>query len=754
MNDNKFNYVGKGFPIHDAELKASGRPIYAGDIELPRMLYMALLTSTIPSGVIKTIDCSAALAYPGVVNVLTYENTTGKKYNRYRTYRSQALYEDEVIFARQIRFVGDKIAGVIAENMSVAREALKLIKVEYEETTPVFNASEVFADNSKAIHKEGGVLSADPVILGEEPPVYEEAVQVAMNVRLQRMTHCTMETHVAVADYKHETKELTVWAPCQSVFGVRSILAGIFDLPFNKVRVIKATMGGSFGCKQEAVPEPYAAAGAIATGRPVKVVFTRGQSMVSSFVRTPFDVNIALKAQKDGSFVSMDVSTELNAGAYITSTYNYGVTTGAKVCRVYNTPRIVYNTRVACTNTPVSGGFRSWGAAEMNTIVELGVDRLATKLGMDPLSLRKKNIVHSKDFDRKVGLSLGDIALEECIDRGAESFGWDKLRSAANKDVRYRYGAGMAIGGHVNGYFPYKFDFGEMTLRMNEDATFQLLASLHDHGSGGVMEFRIILAEALGVDISRVTTSEADTAVTPLDPGCYSSRTTYVLGRAACECAAKMLELIKTQAGRILDLPPEHLVCENDEVYGIYHSSKRISWADVAEASMVKYNMDMRVSCNYINNSMPGVYGVHFAQVRVDTYTGFTDVIKYVAVQDIGQAINPTLVVAQVQGAVQQGIGTALSEEIRLDEKTGKSTDSLKDYHLINSAAMPQVQVILVENGGNHGPFGAKSLGEVSITPVAAAVINAVNHALGSDFSKLPVTQDKIIAYLNGEVVI
>jgi len=753
MDEKKFKYVGKGYPIHDAELKAAGRPIYAGDMELPGMLYMALLTSSIPSGAIKSMDCAAALAYPGVVKILTYENTTAKKYNRYRTFRSQELYEQETVFAREIRFAGDKIAGVIAESMSAAKEALKLINVEYDETTPVYSVAEVFDDKAKSLHSAGGALIADTVDLGEEVAA-EGAECVSLNVGLQRMTHCTMETHSAVADFKHESRELTLWAACQSVFGIRTIITDLFDLPFNKVRVIKTTMGGSFGGKQEAIAEPYAAAGAIATGRPVKVVFTRAQSMVSAYVRTPFDTNVSIKSKKDGSFLNMDIRTELDAGAYISSTYNYGVTTGAKICRVYKTPHIVYNTRMACTNTPVSGGFRSWGAAEMNTMVELSVDRLAVKLGMDPLALRKKNIVHSNDFDYKVGVSLGDIALEECIDRGAAAFGWDELRAKTDGGRRYRYGAGMAIGGHVNGYFPYKFDFGEMTLRMNEDATFQLLASLHDHGCGAVMEFRIILAEALGVDVSRITTSEADTAVTPLDPGCYSSRTTYVLGRAAYECANKMLELIKAQGGRMLDLPPEHLACENGEVYGIYHNSKRVRWADIAETSMVKYNMDMRVSCNYVNSSCPGVYGVHFARVRVDTYTGLTDVVKYVAVQDIGQAINPSLVVAQVQGAVQQGIGAALSEEIKVDQKTGRTTDSLKNYHLINSAAMPDVQVILVEDGGNFGPFGAKSLGEVSITPVSAAVTNAVNHALGSEFSRLPVTQDKILAYLNGEVTI
>ena len=750
MNDKKFKYVGKGYPIHDAELKASGRPIYAGDIELPGMLYMALLTSSIPSGEVKAIDCAEALAYPGVVSVLTHDNTTGKKYNRYRTFRSQELIEQEVIFAREIRFAGDKIAGVIAESTSAAREALKLVKVEYEKTTPVYHAREVFDDRSRSIHGDVGALAADPIVIGDEPHDTGDTVEVKLNVGLQRMTHCTMETHTAVADYKRETNELTVWAPCQSVFGVRSILAKLFELPFNKVRVVKMTMGGSFGCKQEAIPEPYAAAGAIATGRPVKVVFTRAQSMVSSMARTPFDSDIAIKAKPDGSLVSMDIFNELDAGAYLTSTFNYGVAAGSKIYRVYNTPRAVYNTRAACTNTPVSGGFRSWGAAEMSTIIELGMDRLASRLSMDPIALRKKNIAASGDFDRKVGVPLGDISLAECIDRGAAAFGWEKLRGETASGGRYRCGAGMAIGGHVNGYYPYKFDFGEMTLRMNEDATFQLLASLHDHGSGAVMEFRIILAEALGVGIERVATSEADTAVTPLDPGCYSSRTTYVLGRTAFECAMKMRELIKIQAGRILGLPPEQLVCENDEVYGAYYGEKRISWADVAEISMVKYNMDMRVSCNYINNSCPGVYGVHFAHVRVDTFTGLTDVTKYVAVQDIGRAINPSLVVSQVQGAVQQGIGTALSEVILTDPKTGRSTDSLKNYHLINSAAMPDAEVILVENGGNTGPFGAKSLGEVSLTPVAAAVVNAVNHALGSEFSRLPVTQDKIITYLNG----
>ena len=747
MNGKAFKYVGKGFPIHDAEQKAAGRAVYAGDIELPGMLYMALLTSSIPSGVIKSMDCSEALAFPGVVSVLTYENTTGKKYNQYRTFRSQALIEQQVIFPREIRYAGEKIAGVIAETESAAREALKYIRVSYDEGIPVYSPSEVFKDNAKSIHPEGGVFELNPVIIGDEPEDPGETEEAALRVSLQRMTHATMETHAAVADYRRASNELTVWAPCQSVFGVRTVLAKLFDLPFNKIRVIKTTMGGSFGCKQETIPEPFAAAGSLATGRPVKVVFTRAQSMVSSMARTPMEGSVALKSKKDGSFVSADIRTDLNAGAYMTCTYSYAEEIGTKVCRVYRTPRIVYNSRVACTNTPVSGGFRGWGAPELATMLELSVDRLAAKLGMDPLALRKKNIVQSGDFDRHFGLSLGDIALGECIDRGAEAFGWEETR-AKTGGGRYRYGAGMAIGGHVNGYFPHKQDFGEMTLRMNEDGSFQLLASLHDHGCGSVMEMRIIVAEALGVEPAKVSAYEADTAFTPLDPGCYTSRSSYVTGRAAYECAAKMIALIKTQAGRILNMPPELLVCENGEAYGVIERSKRVSWADIAEISLVRYNTDMRVSCNYVNSSNPGVYGVHFAHVRVDTYTGFTDILKYVAVQDIGQAINPSIVVAQVQGAVQQGAGAALSEEMRLNPRTGRFTDALKDYRLITSAAMPEVQVILVENGGNSGPYGAKSLGEVALAPVAAAVVNAVNHALNAEFTELPVTPDKIMAYL------
>ena len=749
MGDHTLKYVGKGYPIHDAEQKAAGRPIYAGDMELPGMLYMALLTSGIPSGVIQSIDCSAALRVPGVVNILTYENTTEKKYNQYRTFRSQALIEQQVIFPREIRYAGEKVAGVIAETLSAAREALKLIRVSYEARAPVYSPADVFEDPSKSIHAEGGEFALDPVIIGEEPESPGETAEVTLHVGLQRMTHGTMETHAAVADYRRASNELTVWAPCQSVFGVRTVLAKLFDLPFHRIRVIKTTMGGSFGCKQETIPEPFAVAGSIATGRPVKVVFTRAQSMGAAMARTPIEADITLKSKKDGSFIGMDVRADLNAGAYMTCTYSYAEEIGTKVCRVYRTPHIVYNSRVACTNTPVSGGFRGWGAPEMATMLELSVDRLAAKLGMDPLALRKKNIVQSGGFDRMFGLSLGDIALGECIDRGAEAFGWSEMRGQTGGG-RYRYGAGMAIGGHVNGYFPHKQDFSEMTLRMNEDGTFQLLATLHDHGCGAVMEMRIIAAEALGVDPSQIAASEADSAVTPLDPGCYTSRTSYVTGRTAYECAQKMIALIKTQAGRILDIPPEQLVCENGEVYGLIERSKRVSWADIAEISLVRYNMDMRVSCSYVNSSNPGVFGVHFAQVRVDTYTGFTDILKYVAVQDIGRAINPLSVIGQVQGAVQQGAGAALSEQMLLNPKTGRSTDSFKDYHVINSAAMPEVQVILVENGGNEGPYGAKSLGEVALSPVAAAVTNAVNHALHAEFSVLPVTPDKILAYLGG----
>ena len=743
--------VGSSRPIHDAVGKVTGHLRYAGDMQLPNMAHAALVTSTVPHGLVLSVDAAAALAVPGVLAVLNCFNTTGELFNRYRSIKGQKTIAQEAVFNRHARFVGDRVACVVAETPEAARLAAAKVAVEYEEYPASFSVEDPLAGRIDQVHAEGAVYDGIFLEVGQSQSPEPGDLQLETETRLARINHVAMEPHVCVADFDPGTGELTLWSPNQSVHGIRTVVADLFGLAYSRVRVIKTTMGGSFGGKQEWMTEPVAAAAALKLKRPVKLALSREQVFASTICRAPMHLKIKGLFSGEGQLRSLAADNTLDAGAYLGNSFDYCNALSKKFFRCYKYPHLKYTGRAVITNTPVSGAFRGWTSPELAVALEHHLNMAARKLNIDPVDLRLKNAARPGDVDPILEISLGDTRLADCLERGREIFGWDRKKTDAAafnaSQSRYRRGIGVASGGHLNGYFPRIADFAEANMRMAEDGSVTVGVSLHDHGCGTVTAFRMIVAEVLGIDESLVRIGEGDTAVTPFDYGCYSSRTIYVLGRAARDCAALLLERLKKAAAEVSGINESELLTANGFITSRTDPSFGLAYAEAVRASRSRLREDISVATQYVSRSNPGVTGAHFAEVEVDTATGLTRIINYAAVHDIGQAVNRGLCLAQTQGAVLMGGGAALYEQVSVDS-AGRPVSSLKDYHLINAWDAPDIKVDFIERGGTDGPFGAKSIGEVCHVPVAAAVAGAVNEALDTDCCRLPLNSDRVIELL------
>lgn len=743
-------YIGKNLPIHDAESKVQGTVRYVADMQIPGMLHMALLFSPIPHGRVKHIDASKALAMEGVEAVFHCFNSPLKTFCRYRSQYGQNTLDQERLFSDQVRFVGDRIAAVLASDEQTAREAVRKIKVDFEPLPHALNIEEAEAGINADIFPEGAIFGEFEEEYGQANLTDEDLI-FETDSYLSRLIHAAMETHACLVDYCQVDDSLTIYSPVQSVHGLRTVVADLLDLPYNKVRVVKTTMGGSFGTKQEWSVEPMAAYAARELKRAVRLVYNREETIRSTICRGPMRGKVKSHFTADGKLKALMLDVALDAGAYVTNGIDYLRAMSSKLFRTYRYDMARFHGKTVCTNSPVSGSFRGWSSPELCTMVEHHMNLVARELKVDPLELRLRNVVTEGEIDKKLNLSLGNVQLKACLERGREAFNWERRQAddqAFNaSQTRYRRGTAVACGGHVSSYYPRYPDFGSTRLSMSEDGSVTGHVSVHDLGCGTVQAIRMIIAETLNMPIERILIPEADSLFTPFDYGCYSSRTTFVVGRAAREAARKLGELLIEEASKFSGWTPDQLELRGECIILQNDGQVIMTYPEAARHAIFKSCRQPEAHFDYRNTSNPGVTGAHFAQVEVDCLTGRTQVLDYLAVHDIGRVINRGLCVGQVQGAVLMGAGAALSESLQVGPD-GSVPSNFHDYHLVNVVEGPSVEVIFVEAGDAEGPFGAKSIGEVCFVPAAAAVCGAVNKALETNLGILPLDLDIIMAAL------
>lgn len=752
--EKEYKYIGNKISNDKVYGKVTGSERYCGDLQSIDMLYMKLKPSTIAHGYIKNIDTTEAEKIKGVKAVYTYLNSPEKKFDRGRVGNTENAFFQESIFDRHIRFIGERIAGVVAVSEEIAEYACQKIKVEYKELPAAFTVEDALKETSVKIHEEGNVSAVQAINRGDYDACTANICHKSIT-HAGRITHLTMETHASRAFFDKSSGKLTIWSPCQTVFGIRSTVADFLNMPYSKVRVIKVTMGGSFGCKQETLLEPLTAFVAKDLKADVRLVYTREEQIINTMLKHNFDIVVESKIHEDGKIEGLSVSAVLDSGAYQTISPSYTHTIGAKLGKVYRVPNLHYEGKAVCTNTPVNGSFRSWGSCELSLALENHLNMAADKMGMDPIELRLINVKNKYENDIIQNVSIGNANFKKCLIQGRDAFEWEirkKTCKEKNMNSRFRYGVGMAVSSHTSSFYPYMVDMANAAARLQDDGSLIVNVGVHDHGCGTVMAMKKIAAEVMEVSIENVELMEADSEVSLYDYGCYASRTVYSLGNAVKGCCERLLEKARNVAAIALRCHKSQLLYEDGVFYKEFNPEERITLKEVSNHSISELGEDVYEIYTYNAVENPGVPGAHFTEVEVDTFTGLVRVIDCLSVHDVGKVINPDMCIGQVGSGIQQGMGMSLCEDIKVHPKTGKTLISnIKNYDVANAFDIPDYKVIFIEDEEENGPFGAKSIGEVVVAPVAPAIVAAVNNALGTRLTYTPLTPSIILEALAKE---
>lgn len=749
-----FDIVGKSVRRRDAFEKVTGEAVFSTDVKLPGMLYAKVLRSPYPHAKIKKIDISKAEQLPGVKAVAYYGNTPRIKFNTSATMTFTVPHLepvlDQYVFDDIVRYVGDEVAAVAAVSEEIAQQALKLIEVEYEELPAVYDPLEAMKEEAPHIHtgcKEGKNIPGDIVKIdmgdveqgfAESDLVIEEMFKVPVQKQVQ------METQAAVAQVSREG-DITVWSTTQTPHPTRMILSRAFGVPHSKIRVLNPPyVGGGFGVRIgcSAKAEPIAVALAMLAKRPVKVVYTREEDFIASDTRHGGYVWAKLGVKKDGTFHALDLKGVLNAGAYCSFSCETPGVLGAMTLSVYRIPHQKYFGHSVYTNTTPAGAMRGFGNPQGIFALESVVDMVAEKLNIDPLELRLKNIMQVGD-PWCLPYPCGATGMAECIEKGAKSIGWDRRGKLNKQGATKVRGIGVAIGSHVSNSWPFCVDYDNAYVTIQQDGSVQVACGVPDIGTGTTTTLPQLAAEELGVRFDMVNMTFGDTASTPFDIGSHASRTLYAAGTAVVAAAKDAKQQVLEYAADLLDVPAEKLDMKDSEVFVAQGSDeKRISLKEIAYHAHLRNKQFIGVGRIVPPNSP--TWEAHFAEVEVDLQTGQVKVIKLVGAHDVGKAINPAICEGQIEGGLAMGLGYALSEEIRYNDKGKQQNKSISTYFLPTAEDMPEVEAILVESNDPSGPFGAKGVGETGLVPTAPAIANAVYNATGIRFTEIPLTEERV----------
>jgi len=766
--------IGKSVTKVDALALAAGVDRFTDDFAVENELFCALLYSPFAHAEIISIDTTEAFALSGVVDILHYRNvprilhtTAGQGFPEPSPY-------DSVLFDRKVRFVGDRVALVAAEDADTARRAANAIKVEYAPLPALFDIEEAKNPDSPRIHTEDEHAKI-PVTYEPEKNLAAEIIMSFGDLQkgfrdadftedhtytTQIVSHCAIEPHTVRAFFD-ERGRLTIISSTQVPFHARRIVSTVCGIPLQHIRVIKPRIGGGFGGKQEVFLEPLVALVTWRNRRSSRIVLSRKEVFVSSRTRHAMSLRLRTGVKNDGRITALSMEGRLNAGAYGTHALTVLSNVGAKVLPLFNKiEHIRFCGESVYTNLPVGGAFRGYGATQGYFAFNQQIDMIAVRAGLDILDYIKK--WHIKEGETSpVFEALGEgkegvqqyirsCKLGECIDRGAEAIGWHEKRGKRTKTGKTLVrGVGIAVAMQGSG-IP-KIDMGSASMKMNEDGSFNLFVGATDIGTGSDTILSQIAAEVLAVPSEKIIVLSSDTDLTPFDVGAYASSTTYISGGAVQKCARKIKAQILEAAARILASESAHLICDSGIVRD-EKTGKEIGYADIALHTMYSdEQFQIQAGASHTSPVSPPPFIAQFAEVEVDMETGSLKVVKFVSAVDCGQPINPALAEGQIEGSVVQGLTYALTEDYIFDTRGRMVNSRFWDYKIFTAPDIPEMKTIIVRSEEQTGPFGAKSVGEIAINGPAPAVANALYDAAGIRIFDLPITQEKVWRILKEE---
>lgn len=756
-----YKVVGRSEVRVDGSELVRGRAAFTDDIHIPGMLHGKIVRSPYAHAQIKHIDVSRARALRGVHAVLTYKDVARVPHTTAGQVWPEPSPYDMYLLDSKVRFVGDRVAFLAAENASIAEEAARRIKVEYEVLPPVLDVEQAMEAGAPTIHDEAGsrgIYDADRNIAGHivkevgnvESGFRDADVVIEREYRTQPVQHCSIEPHITIC-WLDEHGRLVVRTTTQVPLHTRRQLAMILQLPLHRIRVIRPRIGGGFGGKQEMILEPVCGALTLATKRPVKIEYSRHEEFFMARSRHPQIIKLKIGVKRDSTIAALQMSVVASTGAYASHAITVQGNTGSKVLGLYRSPHKRYECSVVYTNLPISGAFRGYGCPQGYFALESLLDEVAEEFQVDPVELRKRNLLRLGDIDYltfagELGQSgfrreIRSCGVVDCLDKAASAFGWEQKRKHRVPASRIRRGIGVACAMQGSGIAG--ISWSSATLSLLEDGTFVLCVGASDLGTGADTVLSQIAAEALGVTLDRIAIHTGDTDVMPFDIGAYASGTTTVAGGAVKKAAEKVSQLIMEVASKMLNVPTGDLQCSAGCVAN-RGGEKVATLSEVARYAIYTLKQQVTAAADHFNDDSPPPFCAQFAEVEVDLDTGFVQVKRLVTAVDLGFAINPKLAEGQVEGAVAQGIGFALSEAMLFDGVGRMLNPSFRDYCIPDPSHIPEEKTILIESNEPLGPFGAKSVGEIAVNLPAPALANAIYDATGCRLRELPLTPEKI----------
>ena len=754
--------VGKPEPKVDGVKLATGRPVFTDDVRLEGMLYGALLTSPHAHARIKRVDASHARALSGVHAVLTHEDIPRVKYASGGQSYPQPPPFDQVVLDDKVRHVGDRVAVVAAETPELAQRALRLIEVEYEVLPHVLEPEEAMCEGAPVIHDEldtEGIYDTQRNIVHHiEAQVGDAEAQWARadhvfegEYRTSQQQQAHIEPHVCIT-YWDEDGRLVVRSSTQVPFHVRRILAPLIGLPIKQIRVVKPRIGGGFGNKQEMIVEDLCAHLTLATGRPVRMEYTRYQEFASSRSRHPQIMRYKIGVTDEMEVVAVELNLIGDTGAYGTHGLTVQMVSGQKGLTLYNAPYSKFVCDVVYTNKPTPGAFRGYGAVQCFFGLETLMSEIAGQMGWDVVELKRKNWI-KQDEELLLAKALGEgregfeqrirsSGLEQCVRVGLEAMDWYDKRGKAAADGPIRRGIGMAVMLHGSGIAG--LDMGAATIKMNDDGSFNLLIGATDLGTGSDTILAQMAAEVLGVPVEDIIVYSSDTDFTPFDKGAYASSTTYISGGAVRKAALQVAEQIEEHAALMLGVDiADGLALRDRRV--IAPDGRSVTLEEVALSSLHQQSQHQIIaSASHVSCESPPPFGAQFVELTVDTETGQVTVERVLMAVDAGRVINPITASGQVEGGLAQALGFAHCEEMVYNEDGRLVNPRFGPYHVYKSNEMPRLEVIFVQTEEPTGPFGAKSIAEIPMDGIAPAMADAIHDATGVWMRKVPFTPERV----------
>ena len=784
-NGKPLNVIGKPFRKVDARAKCTGQTKFADDIVLPRMLACKILRSHEPHAIIKNIDVSKAMALPGVFAIVT-----GKDFPI--PYGILPVSQDEhALCIDKVRFVGDPVAAVAAIDEDVAFDAMNLINVEYEPLQTISSIEEGLLVDEPRIHEYGdggNVHKKVSLEFGDVDEGFAEADLIREDTFFyEGNTHLPMEQHAAVAYFDPDQK-LTLWSTTQTPHYVHRALTKVLEIPASHIRVIATPNGGGFGGKSDPFNhEVVVSKLAMMTGRPVKCTLTREEVFYCHRGRHPVLMHVKTGVKKDGAITAMHFKSFLDGGAY----GSYGVAstfyTGALQTVTYDVPRYKFQGARVFTNKPPCGPKRGHGTPQPRYALEVHLDKIAEQLDLDPAEMRRQHLVPPNTVTANY-LRIGSMGLGACIDKVVEGskwkekFSWSRTGAqasslAANGDnptatgtvalqSATRKGLGIACSSYICGaglpiYWNNMPQSG-VQLRLDRQGGVCVMCGSTDIGQGSDSILAYIVAEILGIDPFDIRVVTADTDLTPVDLGSYSSRVTLMTGNAAIQAAERARELLTIAVAEKLNVPIENISFAERRAFDVENPELGVSFAEAVVLAESKFGTIGTVG-SYTPPRSPGKYkgagvgpspaysySAAVAEVDVDPSTGIVTVDRIWIAHDIGKSINPVLVMGQVEGSVYMGLGEILMEEMsyRANRNVVHKFPSLLEYKSPTTLEMCDVKTYLIEDPDPNGPFGAKEVGQGPLLPVPPAVANAVYNAVGVRIDEVPITPEKVLKAL------